>query len=238
MPFLHWMSIVALLAGALVPAAGPDARIEDAALRTLAERFPDAAPRLEVRHIRSGKVPETAEALRVVLPADGGIPRGHTQVNVEARREAGGWQEAGWALLYVAHFDSVAIPTRTVRKDETVAEADLQFAWLETTRFSGDPLTPAAWKTVAAAGTVYAHRHLSEGRAVHASDVRPAYAADTGDPLTMTYRRNGFTLVMTGHARAPGFAGDIIRFFAPATKTMYKVRLTAPGQAEWLETLN
>ena len=58
-----------------------------------------------------------------------------------------------------------------------------------------------------------------------------------GDPVLMAYARGIITLKLNCKAREPGAVGDEIRLYAPNTDTTYRARLTAPGQAEWIETL-
>ncbi len=213
-----------------------EARILGAARAALEAAYPEQAGRLEVRVVRTGGDLPGEGPIRLLLPPGGGLPRGRIQAGMQTQGSGGVWREAGWAQIYIAHFDSVATPIRTVNKDDAIAPGDVTFAWIETTRFTGEPLTPALFRELAAA-PLFAHRHLAADRALQRDDVRPAYAATTGDPVEMTYRREHLLLSIKGQARSPGFVGDSIRLYAPATKTMYKVRLTGPGAAEWIETL-
>ncbi|MEZ4701571.1 MAG: flagella basal body P-ring formation protein FlgA [Rhodothermales bacterium] len=220
-----------------VAAQARESLLVEAAQSALAEQYPGHEERMEIRLVRTGGDAPADAPLRVRLPAGAGVPKGRIQANLQALSPDGAWQDAGWAQFYVAHFDSVAVPTRALNKDAEIGPDDLVFAWMETTRFAGDPLTPALLRDLATA-PLFAHRHLQADRALQRTDVRPAYAADTGEPLDMIYQRDQLTLIVKGQARSPGFVGDIIRFYAPTTKSMYKVRLTGPGAAEWLETLD
>src|SRR5690606_13771333 len=152
-----------LLALRPVPAAVPDtAAVLAAVEETLARQFPDDAHRLRIRVVRMGGDVvdgdvvdgDAGGALRVVLPA-ARLPEAHTQVKVLAGDDARGWHEAGWALLYVARYDSVVIARAAVRQGDPVAPADLSDAWIETTRFVGTPLRPADARALAAAGEVF-----------------------------------------------------------------------------------
>lgn len=212
-----------------------DAGLVDAGRRYLADHFPAAANRIEVRVLRSN-LDDKNGPWRIALPPDDGEPRGHRQAGLETRGEDGTWRAAGWAMFYFAHYDSVAVLRHALRKDDPLAVADLVFAWMETTRFAGEPLTPERFRTMAAE-PVFTQRSLGEGDALQAGDVRPAYAASTGEPVEMTYRRDRVVLRLTGQARSAGFVGDTIRLYAATTQTMYRARLTGPGRAEWLETL-
>lgn len=214
-----------------------ETRLVEAAQAALTDRYPEQAEHLAIRLVRMASDVPADAPLRVRLTADADMPKGRIQSDLQAQSPSGEWQDAGWAQFYVAHFDSVAVPIRAINKDEALGPDDMTFAWIETTRFAGDPLTPALFRDLATA-PLYAHRHLQADRALQRTDVRPAYAADTGEPIEMIYQRDQLTLIVKGQARSPGFVGDIIRFYAPTTKSMYKVRLTGPGAAEWLETLD
>jgi flagella basal body P-ring formation protein FlgA len=239
-----WQSLLTILLLAPAPLFSAEdpghAEIAEAAMDLLAERFPDAAHRLEVRVIRTGGDIRPDNSLRVVWPADAGLPQAHTQVKIEQSEPTSGdrWSETGWALLYVAHFDSVALTNRSLKRDEPVTEPDIQFAWLETTRFNGAPLTPRRYAELARQGEVFAHLHLNANRALRSDDLRTAYAVETGGSVTMSYRRASIELELICKARLPGYTGDIVKLFSSASNKTYRARITGPGTAEWLETLD
>ncbi len=218
----------------LTGATATPSSLQAAAENALAARFPEDAERLRVRVLRTGG-DVSAPSLRVDLPADATVPRGHTQVNVLADTPSG-WQKTGWALLHVAHFDSVVVAWRSVPRDEAVAATDLGIAWLETTTFHGEPMRAADLRAFVT-DQLFAARSLREGRALRRDDLRPPLAVDTGDTVTMQYRRGALAFSIPCHTRAPGAVGDAVRLFAPATGTTYRARLTAPGEAEWIATL-
>lgn len=206
-----------------------------AAVELLAERFPGLATTLQVRVERVGSKVDDASGLRIRLNHSESIPKGHTQVRLLARN-GDGWSDAGWALLYVAHFDSIAIAQNNVPMNEEVSDADVTFAWMETTTFRGEPMRPADFRKLSSAG-LFAERPLRSGESIRVGDIRPPYAADTGQSLTMTYEKNGIVLTLTCQAREPGVAGDVIRAYSPDTKATYKVVLTGQGTATWKSTL-
>lgn len=207
-----------------------------AAVETLfEERFPEVSDRLAVRVVRLGNSVESASGLRVRLNHSDSVPRGHTQVRLVALNE-NAWSEAGWALLYVAHFDSVGMALSDVSQGGAVTEEDVTFAWVETTKFRGEPLRPDDFRALRS-DELFAHRPLRSGETIRMSDLRPAYLADTGQSITMTYSRNGIELKLTCQAREPGFLGDVIRAYSSDTKSTYKVVLTGPGSAIWKSTL-
>lgn len=211
-------------------------RIVKAVMTTLATRFPDDVHRLSVRVIRTGGKLDIDQPVRLDLPSSAALPRAHLQAKVYQPTDAL-WQEKGWVMLYVSHFDSVGVTVKPVKKDERITTEDIRFSWLETTRFRGDPLTPAKVHRLFSQGDVFAHRHLKEERSLRADDVRNALDVELGQAVVMTYRRNQFALELTCKARTQGFAGDEIKLFAPATNKTYRVLITGPGKADWLETL-
>lgn len=210
-----------------------DVRI--AAVELLEERFPGLAASMHVRVERVGSNVEGATAVRIRLNHSESIPKGRTQVRLMALND-NAWSDAGWALLYVAHFDSIAIAQNTISKDDAVAEGDITFAWMETTTFRGEPLRPSVYHDLSGDG-LFAMRLLRAGESIRADDVRPAFAVETGQSFTMIYDRNGVTLRVTCQAREPGHTGDVIRAYSPDTKATYKVELTGPGAAIWKSTL-
>lgn len=232
-------SLIVLLT-LLAPPSGPHddaaARIRAAAQHQLAEHFPAEAHRLQVRVKRTGGRIPSDGPLRLAFPEEHALPRAHTQVKV-LRPEGSGWAKTGWALLYVAHFDSVAVAREDLGDDEPVSAADLQAAWTETTQFRGEPLHPADVRALLARGEVFMAHAVREGRLLRRSDVRAAYAADTGETVALRYRRGTIRFELSCTAREPGHVGDDIRLYSSETDRMYRARLTGPGTADWLETL-
>ncbi|ARA94807.1 flagella basal body P-ring formation protein FlgA [Rhodothermaceae bacterium RA] len=224
------------------PSEQAAAQVRAAARAWLEARYPSLAPRMEVRVLRlSPEAQDTLAAaalpLRINAPGRAALPRGRTQVALLGGNDTAGWSRLGWALLYVAHYDSVLIPTRRMAADEPLTEDALRTAWVETTTFRGEPLTPAAFRALRADGELLAERSLREGRPLRRSDVRPPYAAEVGDAVAMRFQRGRITLLLPCKAREPGFVGDVIRLYSPDTRTTYRARLTAAGAAEWIETL-
>lgn len=231
MPF----TLILLAALAVLGGSDPPSDLQAAAEHALAARFPDATERLQVRVLRTGGDVNTKAPIRIEFPASESLPRGHTQADVLADTQSG-WQKTGWALLYVAHFDSVVVAHRTVRRGEAIRPADLGILWIETTAFHGEPLRATDLHALAA-DNLFAERSLREGRALRRGDLRPPFAADTGDTVAMQYRRGPLSFTIPCHARRPGAVGDVVRLYAPSTGTTYRARLTAPGEAEWIATL-
>lgn len=233
----HHLILLGALALVLVPLAGfagGASGVVAAAEAVLAERYPADAHRFEVRVLRTGGTVDETAPLRVDLPDGAEVPQGHTQVDVLARG-ASGWEKTGWALLYVAHYDSVVVARRSVRRGDAVTSADLGAAWIETSSFHGEPLRTADLH--AFGPDLFSERPLREGRALRRGDLRPPYAADTGEAVTLLFQRGALTLELPCHAREPGFVGEEIRLFSNATDATYRARLTAPGVAEWTATL-
>jgi len=225
--------LIALLI-ALTGALAPTVSLQSVAERALAVRFPDDAERLRVRVLRTSGAVDLSVPLRIDLPATAAVPRGHTQVDVLAETPAG-WQKTGWALLYVAHFDSVVVAQRSLGRDEPIHPTDLGAVWTETTTFHGDPLRTADLRALG--GDLRTTRALRSGRPLRHGDLRPPYAADTGEAVTMHYQRGPLTLTVACRAREPGHVGDVVRLYAPSTDATYRARLVASGEAEWVATL-
>ncbi len=209
-------------------------RVQAAAEALLAERFPEYAARLRVRVLRvHGSVADDAR-LRIRLTADDGVPKGRTHVRIAADPSAGA---AGWAMLFVAHYDSVGVARRDLSSGERIAAGDVGTAWLDVTTFRGRPLDRATLERLRAGEQYFASQPIARGNVLRADDIRPPFAADTGETVTLTYRRGPIHLTVNCRAREPGVAGDVVRLYSDATRTTYKARLTGPGTAEWIATL-
>lgn len=203
----------------------------------LHKQYPQDIERLDVRVMRTGGQLDVSAAVQLQLPTTGQIPRANLQLRVRQPVQ-GTWQDRGWVMLYFSHFDSVGVATRTLRKDEPIALEDIRYAWLETTRFRGNPLTPAVIRRLEAKGELYADRHLKEERTLRANDVRHAFDVRLGQSVIMTYERDLFVLELTCKSRTQGFSGDEIKLFSPSTNRTYRAQIIGPGKAKWLETLD
>lgn len=231
------MSLSSLIAPLLVSlltwsGTGDTRTLVQAAEAVLAEQYPSDVYRLDVRLLRTGGAIEAIANPEVVFKADRELPRGHTKVDVWS-----GGTKAGWALLYVAHFDSVLVAQAAFRTDDAVELADLDVAWMETTKFRGEPMRLSDYEALFAHGGVFAARALRADKALRHGDLRPPYAAETGTSVTLHYERGGMRFKIIGKARKSGFVGDVIKVYSSDTGVTYRVRLTAPQVAEWIETL-
>jgi len=217
---------------------GPQAvRVRVLAEQVLAERYPDDAHRLELRVKRVEATFEAGAGLRLDFPAKDQWPRGTTQVKLFTGSDAAGWQKAGWALLYVAHFDSVVVARATMPSGDEVILAEAGIAWMETTTFRGAPLRPDELRALIQEGALFATRTIREGRVLRHADVRRAYAAEVGAAVMMRYRRGSLTFDLACKARQAGHLDEAIRLYSSETGKTYRARLTGPGTAEWIETL-
>ena len=205
-----------------------EARVAEATRGLLAERFPALAARL-VPRVRRVAGPLPPGPLRLALTEADAVPRGPVRADV---LDAAG-RPVTWALLDVAHFDSVRVALRDVPRGAPVAPAALGVAWLDVTRFTGEPLRA----TVALPAGATARRPLRAGGALRVGDLEAPPAVDTGDAVTVRYRRGAFDLRLPARARERGGVGETVRVFCADTGATYRVRLTAPGEADWLETL-
>ncbi len=225
---LHLFTFTLALLLALPAQAQP---LADAAAEALAQRFPAVAHKLSVQ---VSHAPENVLALSdpiVVLSAGAHVPRGRVQVRVQDRRGAA----VGPAMLHVAHFDTVVVATATLSAGTALASGDITLAWRETTRLPGAFLRAADLATLPE--VLFATRHVRTGAVLRSGDLRGAYAADIGAPVALRYARNGVVFTLRTTAREAGHVGDEIRLYAADTRTTYRARLVAPGEALWTETL-
>ena len=228
------LALISLLHASLGVTDQLEAEVREAARAHLAETFPEIATRLDVRVSRLS-VDAVDSTLRVAFQSPG-VPKAHAKVNV-LHRTPGGWEPAGWALLYVSHFDSVAVPVRDVARGEDVGNADVAGAWVETTRFYGTPIDISLFRARVAAEGIVADRTLRAGEPIRMADLRAPWAVETGGAMTVLYERPGLALRLKGHAREPGAVGDAIRVYCADTGATYRVEVTDVGQGHWLKTL-
>ena len=202
-----------------------------AAQQSLAARFPDQAQKLEVRVEHAAESVRALDGTTVVWPASAQVPRGRVQVRVQDARGA----QVGVAMLYVAHFDTLVLATTDVSAGSAVVPEALTLSWRETTRLAGAYLTARDLGRLPA--ETFATRLLRADTPLRPTDLRPPFAAEAGAPVVLHYTRGPLRLVLSVEAREAGYVGDAIRLYAADTRTTYRARLTAPGEATWLETL-
>jgi len=231
--------LVAPLGTATVQAQDAQAAaVRQAAEEVLATRFPERADRMAVRVRRLGGDIDGAGPLQLQFPQRGHTPEGPTQVRVRVQTDGGRWTETGWALLDIAHYDSVLTLRSRLRAGDPVRASHLETAWIETTDLRGEPLRTDDRPSEADDAPLIATRILEEGRVVRQTDVRPPYAVDTGASVELYYARGRIAFRLTCKAREPGFAGDAVRVYCPDTRATYRARLADDGRAaRWIETL-
>ncbi|GAB5519414.1 MAG: hypothetical protein RhofKO_16650 [Rhodothermales bacterium] len=224
------MIVLAFAISLFLVASDAEQAVEQAAKAYLAAHYPADAHRLDVEVRRMGGGVVEGADLDVRFRAFAAeLPKGRTQVEVWQGRE-----KTGWALLYVTHYDSVLVTNATLNRDAPVDATDLDVAWMDVTRFNGEPMRPS---DLAELSEAFATRRINAGRALRRDDLREAFAADLGVTVVMRYERNGFRFDFSAKARQRGAVGDIIKLYVEDTDVTYRARLTAPGKAEWIETL-
>lgn len=211
-------------------------RIAETAESILISRYADSGAHMEVRVVRTGGQIENTNHLEVIWPQKPDIPRALLRVEVKSTDVLKNSYE-GWALLYVAHFDSVMVLDRSIKNDEAVEASDLSTVWTEITRFHGSPMTPDVYRRMASKGDIFANRYVAENRILKATDLRNSYDVHTGQQVFMSYERRGIVLELSCKSRNKGFEGDIVKLFSPDTQQMYRARVTGLQRASWIETL-
>ncbi|MEX0599892.1 MAG: flagellar basal body P-ring formation chaperone FlgA [Rhodothermales bacterium] len=244
-----YIAMIVLLAGMTVRASADGAlntgpadddriteRVQTAAEAYLAVRFPDHVDRLRVRVVRLNTSLGPEAPLRLDITSDDGVPRGHTQARLHTDTGSGS-TNAGWAVLYVTHFDSIAVARSDLSAGDRVAASDIGTAWIDVTTFRGRPLNRRNLEQLRDDEAIYAVKRITSGDILRDGDLRPPLAVDTGEQVTLTYRRGPIHLTMTCRARRPGVVGDVVRLYNESTQSTYKARLTGRAEAEWIETL-
>lgn len=77
---------------------------------------------------------------------------------------------------------------------------------------------------------------LNAGQFITANDIGRAFLVEAGDEITMIYRENGLEINIGCDARQDGAANEEIQVYCKETRKKYLVRITGPGETEWLKT--
>ena len=212
-------------------------RIIGAAMETLSARYPDEAHRFEVRVVRIQGTVEPKYPLRLRFINNRDIPRAHVRAEIQQAKDDS-WLRAGWATLYVAHYDSVIVAKQRLQKNQTVDESAFLVGWQDVTSFRGFLLHARQFRTLVMNDKLVADQVIKAGEVVRENALRNPFAAQFGDLVQMSFKQGNITLTIPTRARNEGQVGDMIRVYAASTKNMYRVRLTDKGQAEWQATLD
>ena len=197
----------------------PTSDIAEAATAALSDIWPDA----EVRVVRLSPSAETAAPPLRVQFRDV-EPRGRVSATV-LTETASGWEEAGWAFLEVAVYDTVAVLAEDAGRGEAVSVTAER---VDVTDLR-DPLPPndlSGWT---------ARRSLRAGTPLTERLVEPPAAVESRAPVRVRYRRGGVRVTLDCVSRERGAVGETVR--ASCDGTTYRVLLTAPGQGDWSGTL-
>jgi flagella basal body P-ring formation protein FlgA len=213
------------------------AAVHTAATETIDDHYPGRTGNLKVRVRRVRGNLDTTETLRLQFSEWEGSPTGLAQANVRTRRPDGEWESAGWALLEVARFDSVATIRSRVQGDESIPASALETAWIETTDLRGEPVRIDTARSRARRGALVATRHLQSGRVLREHDVRRPHTVDAGSLIRVIYRQDQVVFRISCTAREAGVAEEVIRVHCAELKTTYRARIINENMAEWVETL-
>lgn len=226
-----------LAAGQSDPDRSDEARIRQTTREHLTRQYSvtDAQIKIRVDQLRAQLPPR--QPIRVQLSNRWEVPRGRTRATILTQHADDGWKKSGWALLYVAHYDSVVVSSRPLRPDEEITPDDVDPAWVDVTRLREQPLTPDHYRTLRAKDHCFSRQYIREGEIIRQSATRRPYAARSGDLVMMIYERSGIAAHLRCKARQSGFVGDIVRIACPSTGSLYRAKLTEEGTAEWVETL-
>lgn len=214
-------------------------RIREAVLLQMEERLPGSARSLEIRIEQLEPPSAKVDSLRVAL-GSARIPRGRHQVDLEVRTGSGpteSWQPSGWALLHVAHYDSVVVAREALSPGQAVEPRSVETVWMDVTDVRGLPLSAGALRNARGSGRTVMNRSVQRGELLQADDLRGSYAADTGDQLLLRYERGPVQARLDCRARQPGSQGEIIRVYCGSTRSTYRARLTGGGEATWVTTV-
>jgi flagella basal body P-ring formation protein FlgA len=216
---------------------GAEAVVQRAAEQKIAARHPEGAAHLEVRVRRvRGTVDSTAQ-LRLSLPDRDVVTGGLTRARIQTQNSAGGWSDAGWAMLRVARYDSVLTTRSRIEQGASIGPDDVTRAWVNVSDLHGEPLRAPTFRAQREQGPLVADRHLRPERVLRAGDVRPPYAVDPGTDADMYYRRGRVRFRLDCTVREAGFLDEQVRVYCPDTRKTYQARVRTEEAVQWVKTL-
>ena len=193
--------------------------VAEAAAVALAAVWPDARVRV-VRLSPSARAAAPPLRVRFQDPA----PRGRVSATVLAET-ASGWQEAGWAYLDVAVYDTVAVLAADAGRGDAVT-VTAERVDVTALRNALPPGGLAGWT---------ARRGLRAGTPLTSRLVEPPAAVESRAPVRVLYRRGAVRVTLDCVSRERGAVGETVR--ASCDGATYRVLLTAPGEGAWSGTL-
>jgi flagella basal body P-ring formation protein FlgA len=219
------------------PNRSMDDHIRRSAVDQLLRQYDLSESRIEVRVDRLETVLKTARNIRLKFTDRWETPRGRVQADILVEEEGNRWTNRGWTRLYVSHYDSVIISRETLRPDDELTREHVKTVRVDVTQLRNQPLTDNEFRNRCMDEPCYLRRYVQEGDIVRENAVRHRYAAQAGDMIKMTYQRRGISASLRCRTRQSGFVGDTVRVACSSTRSIYRVRLTREGAAEWQETL-
>lgn len=212
-------------------------RIRQAAADQLVRQYSLSASQIEIRIDQLEADLDSRGDLRLTFSDRWETPRGRVQAEISSSNAGDRWTKSGWALLYVSHFDSVIVSREPLRPNDELKPSEIKRVRVDVTQLREQPLTTHRFRDRCTTDPCYLRQYIQEGDIIRRDAVRHRYAVRSGEMVEMTYRRRGITANLRCRARRSGFVGDTVRIACSSTGSMYRVRLTDEGTAEWQETL-
>ena len=100
------------------------------------------------------------------------------------------------------------------------------------------PLWPLACQSLAETAGQQARRRLMPGEAIGPRDLTPAPAVRRGEALAIEVATGNTRLQIRAQAEAPARAGQVVLVKNPLNGRRFQARVTAPGRAEAITSLN
>lgn len=207
----------------------------EAATALLKATFPDTGFDLvpEIRRLEARDLGSDVEARFAVPPRE--VPAGYVKVGF-VRNPDSRTLDAGWALIHVARYATVAALSADLRRGEAVDATMLTPVYHDVTRNASTLLFD---ELVAQMDSIAfeAELNLAAGRILRDSDIRRSPDVRLGETLTMRITQRSFALEVEVVAREDASVGEEIRVYSRDLKTMYRARVVDASSATWSETL-
>ncbi|MEP2717375.1 flagellar basal body P-ring formation chaperone FlgA [Pseudophaeobacter sp.] len=127
------------------------------------------------------------------------------------------------ALTALPAWADVLVPVRTIRAKEVIQATDLTFKPVNVAGALSDANEVVGMEALVP---------LYPGRPLRPGDIGPAAIVDRNDLVTLTFRRNGLTIMAEGRALGRGSEGEWIKVMNLASRSTVTGRVNADGSIE------
>ncbi|WP_146198622.1 flagellar basal body P-ring formation chaperone FlgA [Rhodohalobacter mucosus] len=192
----------------------------------LADTWPDARFRVDLRWVHDQLKNISIESLQAVRFRSRGLPRGLISADVTTVNGA----------RYPAQFEisvtlQVARLNSPVQRGDLIHREDLTYDWME---FTNSGRLPA---DTGGAGEWLASRQLRQGSPLLEGDLKQPPSIKRGDQAVMIYQNGKMAIELFCRARQDGAEGEVITLKCEETGKRYRAEVLDNNYVKWRQTL-